>query len=70
MSSLAMQVLELVKYRWEPADFIKMIVCNAGMLLLLKQAFPNMIFLGSPMVMVFVYIYARTYENQVVGIEE
>ena len=25
-----LKVLELVKYRWEPADFIKMIVCNAG----------------------------------------
>ena len=52
--------LELVKYRYEPHDFVKMILCNAAMLLLLKQVFRSMIFLGSPMVMVFVYLYART----------
>ena len=63
-----LKVLELVKYRWEPADFIKMIVCSAAGLLLLKQYFPSMIFLGSPMVMVFVYIYARTYEAQVMNL--
>jgi len=59
-----LKVLELVKYRWEPSDFIKMITCSAALLLALKQFFPNMIFLGSPMVMVFIYIYARTYEVQ------
>ena len=31
------QVLELVKYHWEPSAFVKMIACNAVMLLLLKQ---------------------------------
>ena len=45
-----LKVLELVKYRWEPSDFVKMIVCSAALLLGLKQLFPNMIFLGSPMV--------------------
>ena len=50
-----LKVLELVKYRYEPADFVKMILCNAVMLLLLKQRFRSMIFLGSPMVMVLVY---------------
>ena len=62
-----LKVLELVKYRWEPSDFVKMILCTAGMLLCLKQFFPAMIFLGSPMVMVFIYIYARTYEQQARG---
>ena len=42
------QVLELVKYRYEPADFVKMILCNAVMLLALKQRFRSMIFLGAP----------------------
>jgi len=59
-----LKVLELVKYRWEPGDFVKMIICSAVMLLGLKQLFPALIFLGSPMVMVFIYIYARTYETQ------
>ena len=63
-----LKVLELVKYRYEPADFVKMILCNAVMLLLLKQRFRSMIFLGSPMVMVFVYIYSRTYEDQVMNL--
>ena len=61
-------MLELVKYRYEPADFVKMILCNAVMLLALKQRFRSMIFLGSPMVMVFVYIYSRTYEDQVMNL--
>ena len=63
-----LKVLELVKYRWEPADFIKMIVCNAAMLLCLKQLFPALIFLGSPMVMAFVYMYSREYEAQVMNL--
>jgi len=63
-----LKVLELVKYRWEPSDFVKMIVCSATLLLGLKQLFPNMIFLGSPMVMVFIYIYARTYEAQAMNL--
>lgn len=63
-----LKVLELVKYRWEPSDFVKMILCSAGALLGLKQLFPNMIFLGSPMVMVFIYIYARTYEAQAMNL--
>lgn len=63
-----LKVLELVKYRWEPGDFIKMIVCNACFLLLLKQFFPAMIFLGSPMVMAFVYMYSREYEVQVMNL--
>merc|ERR1719424_2810442 len=63
-----LKVLELVKYRYEPADFVKMILCNAVMLLALKQRFRSMIFLGSPMVMVFVYIYSRTYEDQVMNL--
>merc|ERR1719231_610243 len=58
----------MVKYRWEPSDLIKMIVCNAGMLLVLKQLFPAMIFLGSPMVMVFIYMYSREYEVQVMNL--
>ena len=63
-----LKVLELVKYRWEPADFVKMITGNAAMLLLLKQLFPQMIFLGSPMVMAFVYMYSREYEQQVMNL--
>lgn len=63
-----LKVLELVKYRYEPGDFVKMILCNAVMLLVLKQRFKSMIFLGSPMVMVFVYIYSRTYEEQVMNL--
>ena len=55
-----LKVLELVKYRWEPADFVKTILVNAAFLLVLKQFSKSMIFLGSPMVMVFVYLYART----------
>ena len=58
------KMLELVKYRWEPADFIKLIVCNAAMLCFLKGLFPHTIFLGTPMVMVFLYMYAREYEAQ------
>lgn len=34
----AAQVLELVKYRWEPQDFIKMMLCTSLLLLGLKQA--------------------------------
>ena len=63
-----LKVLELVKYRWEPGDFIKMIVCNGAMLLVLKQLFPQLIFLGSPMVMAFVYMYSREYEVQVMNL--
>ena len=55
-----LKVLELVKYRWEPADCVKTILVNAAFLLVLKQFSKSMIFLGSPMVMVFVYLYART----------
>jgi len=62
------KMLELVKYRWEPADFIKLIVCNAAMLLVLKQLFPSTIFLGTPMVMAFLYMYAREYELQVMNL--
>ena len=62
------KMLELVKYRWEPADFIKLIVCNAGLLLFLKQWFPSTIFLGTPMVMAFLYMYAREYELQVMNL--
>jgi len=62
------KMLELVKYRWEPADFIKLIVCNAAMLLLLKQFFPATIFLGGPMVMAFMYMYSREYDQQVMNI--
>jgi Derlin-2/3 len=58
------KMLEMVKYRWEPSDFIKLIVCNAAMLCFLKSLFPHTIFLGSPMVMVFLYMYAREYEAQ------
>jgi len=59
------KMLEMVKYRWEPADFIKLIVCNAFMLCVLKHHFfPHTIFLGSPMVMTFLYMYAREYEAQ------
>jgi len=59
------KMLEMVKYRWEPADFIKLIVCNALMLCVLKHHFfPHTIFLGSPMVMAFLYMYAREYEAQ------
>lgn len=67
-TSIPLQLLELVKYRWEPSDLIKMIVCNAAMLLVLKQFFPAMIFLGSPMVMVFIYMYSREYEVQVMNL--
>ena len=62
------KMLELVKYRWEPADFIKLIVTNAFFLLVLKQWFPSTIFLGSPMVMAFLYMYARQYEMQVMNL--
>ena len=62
------KMLELVKYRWEPADFIKLIVCNAAMLLVLKQFFPATIFLGGPMVMAFMYMYSREYDQQVMNI--
>jgi len=62
------KMLELVKYRWEPADFLKLIVCNAGLLLVLKQLFPSTIFLGTPMVMTFLYMYAREYEMQVMNL--
>jgi hypothetical protein len=62
------KMLELVKYRWEPADFIKLIVSNAGFLLVLKQLFPSTIFLGTPMVMAFLYTYAREYEMQVMNL--
>ena len=88
------KMLELVKYRWEPADFIKLIVTNAAMLcnnallklwtapalpslltgpfvrtllsigVLKKVIFPHTIFLGTPMVMAFLYVYAREYEAQ------
>lgn len=59
------KMLELVKYRWEPADFIKLIVTNAAMLCVLKKViFPHTIFLGTPMVMAFLYVYAREYEAQ------
>ena len=61
-------MLELVKYRWEPADFIKLILCNAVILLCLKQLFPSTIFLGTPMVMTFLYMYAREYEMQVMNL--
>jgi len=63
-----LKVLEIVKYRYEPEDFVKMILVNAVMLLGLKQYFKSMIFLGSPMVMVFVYIYSRTYEDQMMNL--
>ena len=62
------KMLELVKYRWEPADFIKLIVTNAFFLLCLKQLFPSTIFLGTPMVMAFLYMYAREYEMQVMNL--
>ena len=62
------KMLELVKYRWEPADFIKLILCNAVILLCLKQLFPSTIFLGTPMVMTFLYMYAREYEMQVMNL--
>jgi len=58
------KMLELVKYRWEPGDFIKLILGNAVFLLLLKQLFPAVLFLGTPMVMAFLYMYSREYEMQ------
>ena len=62
------KMLELVKYRWEPSDFVKMIVCNVAMLLVLKQWFPALIFLGAPMVNAFVYMYSREYDAQVMNL--
>lgn len=62
------KILELVKYRWEPADFIKLILTNAIFLLCLKQLFPSIIFLGTPMAMVFLYMYSREYESQVMNL--
>ena len=62
------KILELVKYRWEPADFIKLILTNAVFLLCLKQFFPSIIFLGTPMAMVFLYMYSREYEAQVMNL--
>jgi len=60
-----LKMLELVKYHWEPSGFIKMIVCNSVMLLLLKQFRRETMFLGSPLVMTFMYMYSREYETQV-----
>ena len=62
-----LKMLELVKYHWEPSGLMKMIVGSAVLLLFLKQLSPSMIFLGSPMVLVFVYIYSRAFEQQVVS---
>jgi Derlin-2/3 len=60
-----LRMLELVKYHWEPSAFVKMIVCTSGLLLLLKQQMaPALMFLGSPLVMVFMYMYAREYGVQ------
>ena len=58
-------MLELVKYHWEPSGFVKMIVCNSALLLLLKQFRRETMFLGSPLVMTFLYMYSREYEAQV-----
>ena len=60
-------MLELVKYHWEPEGFIKMIVCNSVLLLLLKQFRRETMFLGSPLVMTFMYMYSREYEAQASG---
>ena len=42
-----------------------MIVSNIASLLLLKQLSPSLMFLGTPLVMVFMYVYAREYESSV-----
>lgn len=57
-------MLELIKFRWEPGDFIKLIVGNAAILCFLKSFFPQNSFLGTPMSMAFFYSYAREYELQ------
>lgn len=62
-----LRVLELVKYHWEPSRFVKMIICSALILTFLKQLAPSLIFLGSPLVMVFMYLYSREYMDQVVN---
>jgi len=59
-----LKVLELVKYHWEPSAFVKMITCNAAALLVLKQFRRETIFLSSPLVMTFMYMYSREYEAQ------
>ena len=42
-----------------------MIVSNIASLLLLKQLSPSLMFLGTPLVMVFMYVYAREYESSI-----
>merc|ERR1719506_309049 len=64
--SLATHVLEQTKYRWTPGDLVQMMGANMGLLLGLKQCVAkDMTFLGSPLVMAFVYIYSREYKDQV-----
>ena len=62
-----LRVLELVKYHWEPSRFVKMIICSGAIMTVLKQFAPNLIFLGSPLVMVFMYLYSREYMDQIVN---
>lgn len=52
------KMLELIKYRWEPDQFLKLIIGNAGLLCFYKQFFPHNMFLGTPFVLAFFYIYA------------
>lgn len=47
-----MRVLELVKFAWDPAAFVKMILLSIAYLLVLKQMAPALMFLGTPLVMV------------------
>lgn len=61
-------VLEQTKYRWTPGDLVQMMGANMGLLLGLKQCVAkDMTFLGSPLVMAFVYIYSREYKDQVMN---
>lgn len=58
-----MRILELVQFAWEPGAFVRMILLNIGYLLVLKQMAPSLMFLGTPLVMVFMYVYSREYES-------
>mmetsp|Transcript_60029 Transcript_60029/g.105065 ORF Transcript_60029/g.105065 Transcript_60029/m.105065 type:complete len:376 (-) Transcript_60029:149-1276(-) len=52
------KMLELIKFRWEPDQFLKLIVGNAGLLCIYKMLFPHNMFLGTPFVLAFFYTYA------------
>jgi len=61
-------VLEQTKYRWSPGDLVHLIGGNMLLLLGLKQCVAkDLTFLGSPLVMAFVYSYSREYKDQVMN---